>query len=29
LTNLSVTDAGANSKLSVMGVPFPGEPVRP
>jgi sugar lactone lactonase YvrE len=29
LTNLSLTDAGANSKLSVMGVPFPGEPLRP
>ncbi len=28
LTNLSLTDGGANSKLSVMGVPFPGEPWR-
>jgi sugar lactone lactonase YvrE len=29
ITNLSLTDAGVNSKLSVMGVPFPGEPLRP
>jgi sugar lactone lactonase YvrE len=29
ITNLSLTDGGANSKLSVMGVPFPGEPLRP
>jgi hypothetical protein len=29
ITNLSLTDAGFNSKLSVMGVPFPGEPLRP
>jgi sugar lactone lactonase YvrE len=29
MTNLSLTDGGANSKLSVMGVPFPGEPLRP
>jgi sugar lactone lactonase YvrE len=29
ITNLSLTDAGTNSKLSVMGVPFPGEPLRP
>jgi sugar lactone lactonase YvrE len=29
VTNLSLTDGGTNSKLSVMGVPFPGEPLRP
>jgi len=29
ITNLSLTDAGVNSKLSAMGVPFPGEPLRP
>ena len=29
ITNLSLTDAGVNSKLSVMGVPYPGEPLRP
>ena len=29
VTNLSLTDGGANSKLSVMGVPFPGEALRP
>jgi len=29
ITNLSLTDGGANSKLSVMDVPFPGEPLRP
>lgn len=29
ITNLSLTDDGANSKLSIMGVPFPGEPLRP
>jgi len=29
MTNLSLTDAGVNSKLSVMAVPFPGEPLRP
>jgi len=29
MTNLSLTDGGANSKLSVMGVPFPGQPLRP
>ncbi len=29
MTNPSLTDGGANSKLSVMGVPFPGDPVRP
>jgi len=29
MTNLSLTDGGVNSKLSMMGVPFPGEPLRP
>ena len=29
MTNLSLTDGGTNSKLSVMGVPFPGAPLRP
>ena len=29
MTNLSLTDGGVNSKLSVMAVPFPGEPLRP
>jgi sugar lactone lactonase YvrE len=29
ITNLSLTDGGVNSKLSVMAVPFPGEPLRP
>jgi sugar lactone lactonase YvrE len=29
ITNLSLTDGGANSRLSVMGVPFPGLPLRP
>ncbi|HEY9289401.1 MAG TPA: SMP-30/gluconolactonase/LRE family protein [Candidatus Dormibacteraeota bacterium] len=29
ITNLSLDSAGVNSKLSVMGVPFPGLPLRP
>jgi sugar lactone lactonase YvrE len=29
LTNLSLDTGGANSKLSVVGVPFPGLPLRP
>jgi sugar lactone lactonase YvrE len=29
ITSLSLTDGGVNSKLSVMGVPFPGLPLRP
>ena len=29
ITNLSLDTAGANSKLSVMGVPYPGLPLRP
>lgn len=29
ITNLSLDTAGANSKLSVLGVPFPGLPLRP
>lgn len=29
VTNLSLDTAGANSKLSVLGVPFPGLPLRP
>jgi sugar lactone lactonase YvrE len=29
ITNLSFFDGGVNSKLSVMGVPFPGLPLRP
>ena len=29
ITNLSLTDGGVNSKLSVISVPFPGEPLRP
>ena len=29
ITNLSLFDQGVNSKLSVLGVPFPGLPLRP
>ncbi|HKF19282.1 MAG TPA: SMP-30/gluconolactonase/LRE family protein [Candidatus Dormibacteraeota bacterium] len=29
VTNLSLSDSGVNSKLSVLGVPFPGLPLRP
>lgn len=29
ITNLSFFDGGVNSKLSVLGVPFPGLPLRP
>ena len=29
VTNLSLDTGGANSKLSVLGVPFPGLPIRP
>jgi len=29
VTNLSLGDGGVNSKLSVLGVPFPGLPLRP
>jgi len=29
ITNLSLFDGGINSKLSVLGVPFPGLPLRP
>jgi sugar lactone lactonase YvrE len=29
ITNLSLTDGGVNSKLSVLGVPLPGLPLRP
>src|SRR5262249_44211795 len=29
VTNLSLSDSGVNSRLSVLGVPFPGLPLRP
>jgi hypothetical protein len=29
VTNLSLSDGGVNSKLSALGVPFPGLPLRP
>jgi len=29
VSNLALDTGGANSKLSVLGVPYPGEPLRP